>query len=143
MRDLSSGRDESPERSEFDPATNTITIRRGSDELAIVHELMHAVEEHDKEFLEAEREYFEQRTKGKRLARLRELMGDASYEIDEIAYDVGPSCLTPYAFRDYGGDGYELMSMGVEMLYRSPSAYLRDIEMLKWVLSMMGRFGRK
>ena len=104
---------------------------------------MHAVEEHDPGFLDAEREYFEKRTKGKKLVRLRKLMGDASYGIDEMAFDVGPSCLTPYAFKDYGGDGYELMSVGVEMLYRSPSAFSRDAEMLKWVLSMMGRFGRK
>ena len=36
--------------------------------------------------------------------------------------------------------GYELMGMGLEMLYRSSSAYLKDFEMLKWVLSMLGRF---
>lgn len=146
VRDLSSGRDkstehgESPERSEFDPATNTITIRRGSDELAIVHELMHAVEEHDKEFLEAEREYFEKRTRGKARKRLEDITGNTSYDDFELAYDVG-SCIDPYAFKDYGGDGYELMSMGVEMLYRSPSSYLKDPDMLKWVLTMIGRFG--
>lgn len=136
-------RDMSLERSEFDPKANTLRIGRGADELTVVHELMHAVEEHDPGFLDAEREYFEKRTKGKKLVQLRKLMGDASYGIDEMAFDVGPLCLTPYAFKDYGGDGYELMSMGVELLYRSPSAYLRDIEMLKWVLSMMGRFGQR
>lgn len=140
VRDLSSGRDESPERSEFDPATNMITIRRGSDELTIVHELMHAVEEHDPEFLEAEREYFEKRTRGKARARLYELTGNDEYDDSELAYDVGGKCVDPYMFKDYGGSGYELMSMGVEMLYRSPSAYSKDFEMLKWVLSMLGRF---
>lgn len=146
VRDLSSGRDkstehgESPKRSEFDPATNTITIRRGSDELTIVHELMHAVEEHDKGFLEAEREYFEKRTRGKARKRLEDITGNTSYDDLELAYDVG-SCIDPYAFKDYGGDGYELMSMGVEMLYRSPSSYLKDPDMLKWVLTMIGRFG--
>ena len=140
VRDLSSGRDESPERSEFDPATNMITIRRGSDELTIVHELMHAVEEHDPEFLEAEREYFEKRTRGKARARLYELTGNDEYDDSELAYDVGGKCVDPYMFKDYGGSGYELMSMGVEMFYRSPSAYSKDFEMLKWVLSMLGRF---
>lgn len=140
VRDLSRKRDESPERSEFDPVTNTITIRRGSDELEIVHELMHAVEEHDPEFLEAEREYFEKRTRGKTRKRLEDITGNTSYDDLELAYDVG-SCIDPYAFKDYGGDGYELMSMGVEMLYRSPSSYLKDPDMLKWVLTMIGRFG--
>lgn len=140
VRDLSRKRDESPERSEFDPVTNTITIRRGSDELEIVHELMHAVEEHDPEFLEAEREYFEKRTKGKARARLYDLTGNEEYDDSELAYDVGGKCVDPYMFKDYGGSGYELMSMGVEMLYRLPTAYSKDFEMLKWVLSMLGRF---
>ena len=69
-----------------------------------------------------------------------ELTGNDVYEDFELAYDVGVKCFDPYAFKDYGGGGYELMSMGIELLYRSPSAYLRDIEMLKWVLSMLGRF---
>lgn len=38
-------------------------------------------------------------------------------------------------------NGYELMSMGVETLYRSPASYARDPEMLKWVLNMLERFG--
>ena len=105
-----------------------------------MHELMHAVEEHDKEFLEAEREYFEKRTRGKARKRLEDITGNTSYDDFELAYDVG-SCIDPYAFKDYGGDGYELMSMGVEMLYRSPSSYLKDPDMLKWVLTMIGRFG--
>lgn len=133
-------RDMSLDRSEFDPKANTLRIGRGADELTVVHELMHAVEEHDPGFLDAEREYFEKRTKGKKKAFLRELTGSDVYEDFELAYDVGVKCLDPYAFKDYGGGGYELMSMGIELLYRSPSAYLRDIEMLKWVLSMLGRF---
>lgn len=59
----------------------------------------------------------------------------------EVAYDVGGSCIDPYAFKDYGGYTYELMSMGMETLYRHPSAYLRDPGMLKWVLEMVERFG--
>ena len=58
-----------------------------------------------------------------------------------VAYDVGRSCIDPYTFKDYGGNGYELMSMGVETLYRSPLTYARDPEMLKWVMDMLERFG--
>lgn len=131
------------ERSECDPDENVLRIGRGADELTVVHELMHAVEEHDAAFLEAEREYFEKRTKGKRLVRLRKLTGNESYGLYEVAYDVGRDCIDPYVFKSYGGDRYELMSLGVEMLYRSPSAYMRDTDMLKWVLTMLGRFGQK
>lgn len=128
------------ERAEFDPTTNAIRITRKTDELVAVHEMMHAVEEHDPAFLEAERRYFESRTRGKARKRLEDITGDTSYDDLELAYDVG-SCIDPYAFKDYGGDGYELMSMGVETLYRSPSSYLKDPDMLKWVLTMIGRFG--
>lgn len=38
-------------------------------------------------------------------------------------------------------NGYVLMSMGVETMYRSPASYARDPEMLKWVMSMLERFG--
>lgn len=116
-------------RSEFDPATNVVRITKNADELNAVHELMHAVEEHDPAFLEAERKYFEKRTKGKRLVQLRMLTGNASYGSSEVAYDVGRSCIDPYTFKDYSGNGYELMSLGVETLYRSPVAFKRDPEM--------------
>lgn len=130
-----------PFRPEFDPETNAIRFGWGADELELVHELMHAVEEQDPAFLEAEREYFEGRTRGKDRKRLNAISGGGSYRSNEYAYDVGHSCIDPYAFKDYGGDGYELMSMGVETLYRSPSSYLKDPDMLKWVLTMIVRFG--
>ena len=132
-------RDMSLDRSEFDPDANAVRIGRGADELVVVHELMHAVEEHDAAFLEAERAYFEERTKGKRIARLSELTGISTYDFNEIAYDVGNGCIGPYAFKIYAR-GYELMSIGVETLYRSPGTFLADPGMLKWVLSMLGRF---
>lgn len=130
-----------PIRPEFDPEANAIRFDSDADELELVHELMHAVEEHDPAFLEAEREYFEGRTRGKDRKRLNAITGGGSYRNDEYAYDVGHSRIDSYAFKDYGGDGYELMSLGVETLYRSPSSYLKDPDMLKWVLTMIGRFG--
>lgn len=128
-------------RAEFDPASNAVRIGRRDDELTVVHELMHAVEEHDREFLAAEARYFRARTAGRELRKLRDITGNRDYEKFEKAYDVGGSCISPYAFKDYGGDGYELMSMGMETLYRSPGRYLRDPGMLKWVLEMVERFG--
>ncbi len=133
---VSAVRDMSLNRSEFDPDSNTMVMARGADALTVVHELMHAVEEHDPEFLEAERDYFELRTKGKKKRPISELTGNDEYEDGEFAFDVG-ECVDPYAFKDYHGDGYELMSVGVETLYRSPSAYLRDSGMLKWVMKML------
>lgn len=53
----------------------------------------------------------------------------------------GGNCIDPYAFKDYGGYAYELMSMGLETLYRRPSAYLRGPGTLRWVPEMVERFG--
>ena len=129
------------ERSEYDPAINTITIAKRADALSVVHEIMHAVEEHDSDFLKAERKYFKQRTDGKEEEYLTELTG-INYDDDEIAYDLGDKCIDPYAFKIYRKqDGYELMSVGVETLYRSPLSFKNDLNMLQWVLSMLGRFG--
>ena len=128
-------------RSGFGPATNAIGIAGGTDEPVAVHETMRAVEEHDPAFPQAERKRFEKRTKGRRLVRLRRLTGNASYGSFEVAYDVGRSRIDPYTFKDYGGSGCELMSMGVETLYRSPLACARDPEILKWAMDMLERFG--
>lgn len=102
-----------PIRPEFDPETSAIRFGWDADELELVHELMHAFEEHDPAFLEAEREYFEKRTRGKRPVPLRKLTGNASYNPKETVYDMRGNCIDSYAFKDYGGDAYELMSLGV------------------------------
>ncbi len=126
-------------RSMFISITNELVIGREADELTVVHELMHAVEAHDMDFLDEEREYFTARTATSNLVQLRKLAGQ-NYRRDEKAYDV-ENTIHAYVFKDYGGAAYELMSMGIETLYRSPSAYLKDPGMFKWVLQMMGRFG--
>ena len=130
------------DRSGFDPNMNTLHIGQDADELTVVHELMHAVEEHDAKFLAAERLYFRERTKGKTAEKLSVLTGDSRYTDDEWSFDMGSNCIDVYAFKDYGGDGYELMSVGVEMLYRSPSAYEKDPDMLKWVIKRLARYGK-
>ena len=132
-------RDLSLDRSRFNSVANTLCMGRDADELTVVHELMHAVEAHDMDFLDEEREYFTARTATSNLVQLRKLTGQ-NYRRDEKAYDV-ENTIHAYVFKDYGGAAYELMSMGIETLYRSPSAYLKDPGMLKWVLKMMGRFG--
>ena len=131
--------DPTDSRSGFYSSSNTLVIGWSADELTVVHELMHAVEAHDPDFLDKEREYFDIRTATSNLVSLKKLTG-LSYRRYEKAYDVKRS-INVYAFKDYKGSAYELMSMGVETLYRSPSAYFKDIGMLKWVLEMIGRFG--
>ncbi len=100
---------------------------------------MHAVEERDPDVMAAEREYFERRTRGRELKQLSELTGDLSYAPDELAFDVGKDFIDPYAFKDYGGEAYELLSLGVEMLYREPLKYVHDPDMLKWLLDVIAR----
>ena len=128
------------ERSEYDPAINTITIAKRADALSVVHEIMHAVESNNGAFIQAEKEYFKQRTDNKEVKSLREITGNANYTKIEKAFVV-EKCINPYTFKDYNGRNYELMSMGVETLFRSPLSFKNDLNMLKWVLSMLVRFG--
>lgn len=131
--------DHETDRSAYLPGSNEVVLGKGADELHVVHELMHAVEEHDPEAMEAERVYFEERTRGKELKQLSEITGDAAYAPDELAFDVGKECIDPYAFKDYGGEAYELLSLGIEMLYREPLKYVHDPDMLKWLLDVIAR----
>ena len=88
-----------------------------------------------------EARYSAKRTEGKELGTLSEITGGERYDRLEATYDVGGRCIDPYAFKDYGGSWYELMSMGAETLYHDPSRFRKDPRILKWVLEMLERRG--
>ena len=133
--------DDSSKRPYFTNENRTIHLVQGSDKFNVVHEMMHAVEACDSSFLESEKEYFDERVKGWGFATLQELTGNSLYEPDELAFDLGDESVHPYLFKSYpNSTNYELMSFGVELLYRMPSAYERDIDMVKWILKMLGGY---
>jgi hypothetical protein len=109
----------------------------------VVHESMHAIEQHNSAFAQAQEDYFNKRTNNNKCARekLSILTGVRDYRDDEWAYDV-ENCMRPYCFKDYGTDAHELMSMGFEFLYYRPTEFGKDLDMLRWTLKMIERFGK-
>ena len=107
------------ERSCFDLGKNAVVLARHADEAR----------------------YIEERAEGKEEYKLSAIAGNDGCAPWERGYDMGGRCIDPYAFKDYGVSGYELMSMGVEMLYRDPSRFRMDSGMSKLVLEMLARHG--
>ena len=132
-------------RSEYDSDDNTIYIGRDEDKLGVVHELIHALEEHPPSFFDACQEFFERKTQGKPApVLLSELTGVDSYDEDEYAYDMGDNCIDKYAFKEYLDEtgsytGFEVATVGVECLYRKPWVFLKDSDHLLFVLRLLGK----
>ncbi len=136
----SSRRNQPPPRSYFSPTTNTIYIARGKDKLTVVHEMMHAMDEHSQAFFDDSHDFFVRRTRGKQLRRLANTDPTRNYGPREQAFDMDGHCVSPYAYKRYAdtvtGDLYafEVSSVGVEYLYRNPLSFAADPDHLAFVL---------
>jgi SPP1 gp7 family putative phage head morphogenesis protein len=82
-----------------------------------IHEMAHRMEHLNPRIVELEKEFYERRTKGETLVKIKYLPGyggkgygpKEETRIDKFAH--------PYMGKDYGGDAWEIMSMGVENLH--------------------------
>ena len=45
--------------------------------------------------------------------------------------------LHPYMGKDYDGDFYEVLTMGIDTLYTRPTELMKDPEMFEWVVGML------
>lgn len=106
-------------RSQFDGSMTVEMLSEDSSELAVVHELVHAMDKFDSGFMKRDKVFFEERTSGKRKKPLARLMNDSRYSFDEHAYDVD-KVYSYYAYKDYDGRAYETSSMGIQLLYGDP-----------------------
>lgn len=101
-----------------------------------IHELGHRQEFIFGDLLEAEKEFYEYRTKGEDLVRLKDAQPRARYKADEVT--KVDKFLNPYMGKDYGGQAYEVFTMAADTLFTNPTELiLRDKEMLEWVLGVL------
>lgn len=100
-----------------------------------IHELMHRLEHLDKTILEKEKAFYEKRTAGEKLQKLRDVTGNKGYNVREVT--KVDNFLEPYMGRDYDGRAYELLSMGVEWMYTNPTELAKDKEMFDWVMDIL------
>ena len=105
-----------------------------------VHELGHRFEQAVPSILDAEKSFYNRRTDGEPLERLR--------DITNIGYDSSEKArkddfIEPYMGKDYGGRAYELVSMGFQYAYCEPTKLAKDPDMQQWVYGLLTLAGGK
>ena len=99
-------------------------------ECCAFHEMGHRIEYLYPEILELERQFYERRTRGEELQWL-----GAGYKKEEKArFD---RFVNAYMGKDYGGKGYELLSMGLESLFCGTYNLSQDTEYQDFLLGIL------
>ena len=101
------------------------------------HELAHVLEHLNKWIVEAETEFFNRRTAGESLQLLSDVTGLGYADYEKCKVD---KFLVPYIGKDYGGDAWELFSMGVEhVLYGKYGRMGADKDYEAFILGLLMR----
>jgi hypothetical protein len=108
----------------------TISLRSSASPSVTLHELTHRCEAWVPKLLQMEQAFYEYRTAGEPLKWL-----GPGYDPTEVTrFD---RFTEPYMGKDYGGRAYELMSMGLEMVFYGLYEPERDPEYVAWVLGVL------
>ena len=100
---------------------STIRMTPGEDASTILHELGHWLEDMDKRILKQSLAFLKRRAGTEPTECLRDLTGNPHYGADERAWK--DKFLDPYMGKDYHGEASEILSMGMEYLYRYPQLF--------------------
>lgn len=96
------------------------------------HEIGHMVEYFNYDALRLSREFVEHRTKGEGFTKLKDLFPSSEYRADEVV--KADNFITPYIGKDYGNNGTEVLSVGLESLFEPDSGQVQKIENGKYIL---------
>ena len=115
-------------RAYYAPATGEIRVdeRRGT----CIHELGHRFEQVVPGIREAEQRFYAQRTAGEELKWL-----GPGYSTREVTRR--DNFLSPYMGKDYGGQAFELVSMGFQYAYTDYERLSQDEDMRNWILGIL------
>ena len=100
-----------------------------------IHELGHRLEVTNPLVRRLEQQFYERRTANEKLETLRRITGNSAYSTKEKARK--DKFLDPYMGKDYGGSAYELVSVGLEMLYTKPHELIKDPDYAKFILGIV------
>ena len=100
-----------------------------------IHELVHRMEYTHKGLLQAEKQFYNRRTKNEPLTKLIDIFPDSSYDDWEVTRK--DKFVNPYMGKDYNGDAYELLTMGLELLYSNPEKVWKDKDMTTWLYGIL------
>lgn len=95
-----------------------------------LHELGHRFERAIPEIKEAEKVFYERRTKGEPL----QWLGYPYAYSEKSRFD---NFLDKYMGKDYGGSAYELVSMGFEYAYTNPTLLWQDEDFATWIYGIL------
>jgi hypothetical protein len=97
------------------PDTNTATF---------IHEYGHVLEYNEPDMLRASIAFRDRRTKGDREISMADATGNPNYTADERTKP--DKFFNPYVGKQYGNYASEVVSMGLERLYKDPIAFAAD-----------------
>lgn len=117
------------------PDAVTISGTGGEALRCAIHELGHRLEVTNPLVRRLEKEFYKRRTAGEKLITLRSATGNRAYSTKEKTRK--DNFLSPYMGKDYEGSAYELVSMGLEMLYTEPHNLLKDPDYAKFILGVV------
>lgn len=115
-------------RAYYSPANGEIRVdeSRGT----CIHELGHRFEQVVPGIREAEREFYAKRTEGESL----QWLGPGYARTERTRRD---KFLSPYMGKDYGGQAFELVSMGFQYAYTDYEKLSQDEDMRDWILGIL------
>lgn len=114
-------------RSHYVTGKRAVQMDYRADFLQVVHELVHAREHSNPEFLAAEKRFYDYRVRGHELRPLSELDRLSTYVNGEAAYDVLGESIFAYLYAYYEDRrGYEIGSFGIESFYRYQETFQRS-----------------
>jgi hypothetical protein len=114
-------------RDYYRPGTNRIWMNAKSDSDVVVHEMGHWLEDRSTATQDLRKAHVAARTVGERAQRLSSLKPGYRFGRDEIA--LKDEFIDPYVGKVYGsraGSSSEVISMGLQEMYRNPWALARD-----------------
>ena len=103
---------------------------------AVVHELGHAVEFFHPDVLRSSLAFYDRRTAGEAVKKLRDLSPGHGYRVGEITRK--DAFIDAYVGREYGRRATEIFSMGIEYMAKDPLEFWRkDPEHFTYIWDIM------
>lgn len=123
------------QRSRYQPGTHSVELSRYSLVRAVVHEIGHAVETASG-WIPRSREFLLRRAAGEPSQRLSKLYPGVRYGKTERAFK--DKFEDAYVGKDYGDRATEIVSMGLEYLWRDPAGFARrDPDFFDFVIGLI------
>ena len=124
-------------RSFYNHADKTVSMGN-NDPGTVIHELSHWIEYSVPEIKKEVVEFYNRRTKGEKAVKLKDVTGIKSYGDNETT--KVDKWMRPYMGKVYPNKSTEILSMGLELMYRNPAALAKhDPEMFDFIYSVVRR----